>query len=37
MRNDGLDTDAVADEFGVSAELVERQEENADRIREACA
>lgn len=37
MRNNGLDTDAVADEFGVSAELVERQEENADRIREACA
>ena len=37
MRNDGLDTDAVADAFGVSAELVERQEENADRIREACA
>lgn len=37
MRNDGLDTDAVADEFGVSAELVERQEDNADRIRRACA
>ena len=37
MRNDGLDTDAVADEFGVAAELVERQEENADRIRLACA
>lgn len=37
MRDDGLDTDAIADEFGVAAELVERQEENADRIRRACA
>lgn len=37
MRNDGLDTDAIADEFGVAAELVERQEENADRIHRACA
>ena len=37
MRGDGRDTGAIADEFGVLPELVERQEENADRIRRACA
>ena len=37
MREDGLDTLAMAHEFGVSTEVVERQIENADRIREACA
>lgn len=37
MRADGRDTDAIADEFGVSSWLVERQEENAGRIRQACA
>ena len=37
MRGDGRDTGAIADEFGVAPELVERQEENADRIRQACA
>lgn len=37
MRADGRDTDAIADEFGVSSWLVDRQEENADRIRQACA
>ena len=37
MREDGLDTRAMAHDFGVSTEVVERQIENADRIREACA
>ncbi len=37
MRGDGLDVHAIADEFGVTAATVARQEENADRIRLACA
>lgn len=37
MREDGLDTISIADEFGVSTEVVERQLENAERIRQACA
>ncbi len=37
MRSDGLDTDSIADDFGVSTAVVERQIENADRIRQACA
>ena len=37
MRRDGYDVRSIADEFGVSTETVERQEENAGRIRRACA
>ena len=37
MREDGHDVHAIADEFGVMAEMVARQEENAGRIRSACA
>ena len=37
MRDDGHDVHAIADEFGVSAATVARQEENAGRIRQACA
>lgn len=37
MREDGHDVHAIADEFGVSAATVARQEENAGRIRQACA
>lgn len=37
MRADGLDTDSIAAEFGVSPWFVERQEENTDRIAQACA
>ena len=37
MRGDGLDTDSIADAFGVSTEVVEHQTENAGRIRQACA
>ena len=37
MRGDGLDVHAIADEFGVTAATVARQEENTDRIRLACA
>lgn len=37
MRDDGHDVHAIADEFGVSTMAVARQEENAGRIRLACA
>lgn len=37
MREDGLDAISIADEFGVSTEVVARQLENAERIRQACA
>ena len=36
MREDHLDTSAIADEFGVSEEVIERQIENEERITAAC-
>ena len=37
MRGDGHDVLSIADEFGIPTETVERQEENAGRIRRTCA
>ncbi|WP_372423418.1 hypothetical protein [Salinarimonas chemoclinalis] len=37
MEADGYDRLAIADEFGVSPEVIDRQIENASRIDEACA
>ena len=37
MREDRLDASAIADEFGVSEEVIERQIENEERITVACA
>ena len=36
MLNDGRDVAMIADEFGVANEVVDRQIQNADRIRNAC-
>ena len=36
MLKDGRDITMIADEFGVAAEVVDRQIQNADRIRIAC-
>jgi hypothetical protein len=36
MHEDGHDTVSIADEFGVSTNVVERQLENYGRIEEAC-
>lgn len=37
MRADGLDSEEISDEFGVSSVLIEDQIENTERIYEACA
>lgn len=37
MRADGLDLITIAADFGVSSQVIERQIENEDRIRLACA
>jgi Zn-dependent peptidase ImmA (M78 family) len=37
MREDGKDLEAIADDFGVSTEVILRQLENARRIEQACA
>ena len=37
MREEGRDTVSIADEFGVSTTVIERQWENRDRIETACA
>ena len=36
MLKDGRDVTMIADEFGVATEVVDRQIQNADRIRETC-
>jgi len=36
MQDDGRDNVAIAEEFNVSTEVIERQIENAQRIEGAC-